>query len=188
MIRIGLSSILTAFQARPIGSKVTESSPFLYGLGKAIEAHDFDADRVPGQGFLVVPELIPFVSAGDGLRTTNADDFHPMEHRGNVELFLRREHAGEVNFCACVVYTLEAYVGDPEVDAAEAAALRKDDITHVLVAVIASSGPEAPLTPHRLVSNLAGGNKEALEWTKEEIHDKAKATKEYWDKYCVVAG
>jgi hypothetical protein len=38
------------------------------------------------------------------------------------------------------------------------------------------------------VSNLAGGNKEALEWTKDEVQAKAKATNEYWDKYCVVAG
>ena len=187
MTKIAISSILSAFNDFTIGSKVMDKDAFISGLTKAIEAHDFSADRVPGQGFLVTPELMPFVSAGDGLRTEDPGHYTPVLHRGSVELFLIRARAGEVNFLANVVYTLDAYAADPEVSKEELASF-PEGTTHVAIAVIASSGPEAPLTPHRLVSNLAGGNKEALAWTKDEIHAKADATNAYWQKYAVVAG
>jgi hypothetical protein len=56
------------------------------------------------------------------------------------------------------------------------------------VAVIASSGPESPLSPWRFVSNLAGGNREALDWTADEIRQKAQDVRDYWSEYEVVAG
>ncbi len=52
---------------------------------------------------------------------------------------------------------------------------------------LASTGPRAPYTPYRLISNLAGGNNEALEWTAEEIRKKAVESKKYHDEWCVVA-
>lgn len=183
---IKTSDILTAFDPAPIGSKVLDHSAFLEVVGRAIEAHDFSQDRVPGQGFIVVPEALPFVSAGDGLRTEDPTDYTPAFHRGQVDLYLKREKAGEPKFCAVVVYTSEAYLADPEVTSKEAA--RIEGATHVLVAVIASSGPEGPLTPRRFVANLAGGNREALDWTADEIRTRAKAVNEYWSKYAVVAG
>ena len=187
-IRLGNSNILTAFAAAPIGTKVTDHDRFREAASAAILAHDFSQDRVPGQGFIICPEAIPFVSAGDGLRTDNPTNFTPALHRGEVTLFLKRELAGDTKFCALVVYTAEAYLSDPEVDGPEAAQIRGSEITHVLVAVIASSGPEAPLTPGRFTANLAGGNKEALVWTADEIREKAKAVRDYWTKYAVVAG
>jgi len=57
----------------------------------------------------------------------------------------------------------------------------------VLVAVLAFAGPKAPLTPHRLVKNLAGGNKEALLWSADEIRAKCAEAAGYWDEWCVVA-
>ena len=186
--KLATSDILTAFDTAPIGTKVVDHTGFLDVAEKAIEGHDFTQDRVPGQGFIVCPEAIPFVSAGDGLRTDNPTDYHPALHRGQVSLFLKRERAGETKFCALVVYTTKAYLADPEVDAQEAARVREAEATHVLVAVIASSGPEAPLTPTRFVANLAGGNREAQEWTADEIRHKAGQVHEYWSKYAVVAG
>lgn len=113
-------------------------------------------------------------------------DYVPCIHRGEVSLFLRRNRAGDPKFCGLIVYTREAYFADPEVDDKERE--RIGSATHVLVAVIATSGPEAPLTPGRLVANLAGGNREALDWTADEIREKAKASHEFWTKYAVVAG
>lgn len=185
---LALSDILTAFNAAPIGTKVIDHPAFVETAVRAIEAHDFTQDRVPGQGFIVCPEAMPFVSAGDGLRTDNPTDYHPALHRGQVSLYLNRERAGETKFCALVVYTTEAYLADPEIEPPEAARIREAGATHVLVAVIASSGPEAPLTPYRFVSNLAGGNREALVWTADEIRHKAGQVHEYWSQYAVVAG
>ena len=55
------ADIVTAFDDFTIGSKVTNEEKFLEVVKAAIEAHDFSKDRVPGQGFLVCPEAIPFV-------------------------------------------------------------------------------------------------------------------------------
>jgi len=187
-MNIALSDIVTAFSAFTIGSKVTDEQGFLQAAYAAIETYDFESQRIPGQGFLVVPEALPFVSAGDGPRTADPADYVPALHRGEVGLYLKRERAGEPKFCALVVYTLAAYLADPEVDAKEAARLQAAPVTHVLVAVIATSGPEAPLTPGRFVANLAGGNREALAWTADEIREKAAATHKFWTEYAVVAG
>ena len=187
-ITLAYSDILTAFDNCTIGSKVTDSNGFLKTTIEAIQAYDFEAQRIPGQGFLVVPEALPFVSAGDGLRTEDPTDYVPALHRGEVSLFLKRERAGEPKFCGLVVYTRDAYLKDPDMDDKETARILAAPCTHVLVAVIVSSGPEAPLTPGRLVANLAGGNREALVWTADEIREKARASHEFWTKYAVVAG
>ena len=143
-----------------VGSKVTERYLFMKGLEKLIEDHDFLKDSTPGQGFLVLPkEMYKYVSAGDGEHTGFAHDYIVAFHRDRVDAYLKRSLAGLVTFAACVVYTKEAYENDPEVDAHKCKLLSFwHKTTHVVVAVLASSGPESPLTPYRLVSNMAGGN------------------------------
>jgi len=182
------SDIVTAFNSFVIGSKVVDPAGFSKAAAEAIEAHDFSQDRIPGQGFLVCPGALPFVSAGDGCRTNDPTDYIPALHRDRVGLYLKRELAGDTKFCALVVYTTEAYLKDPEVDPQEAARINESEATHVLVAVIASSGPESPLSPWRLTSNLAGGNREAMAWTADEIRQKARDVHDYWLAYEVVAG
>jgi len=95
MTNIVHSDIVTAFDDFTIGSKVTNPDGFEPVLVKAIEEHDFSTDTVPGQGFLVIPDAIPFVSAGDGPRTDNPEDYVPALHRGRVGLYLKRAKAGE---------------------------------------------------------------------------------------------
>lgn len=182
------SDIVTAFDSFTIGTKVVDHEGFLKAAAEAIESHDFSQGRIPGQGFIVCPAAIPYVSAGDGKRTTDPTDYIPALHRGRVDLYLKRERAGETQFLALVVYTVEAYLKDPEVDPQEASRIKEAEATHVLVAVIAASGPEAPLNPWRFVSNLAGGNREAMAWTADEIRQKAKGVHDYWLSYEVVAG
>jgi len=182
------SDIVTAFDTFVIGSKVIDPEKFLGVAIEAVEGHDFTQDRIPGQGFLVCPAALPYVSAGDGRRTQDPTDYIPALHRGRIGLYLKRERAGEPKFCALVVYTVEAYLNDPEVDPQEAERIQEADATHVLVAVIVSSGPESPLSPWRFTSNLAGGNREAMAWTADEIRSKAQEVRDYWDAYEVVAG
>ena len=59
------SDIVTAFDSFAIGSKVIDHDNFLGAAAEAIEAHDFSQDRIPGQGFIVCPAALPYVSAGD---------------------------------------------------------------------------------------------------------------------------
>lgn len=186
-IRIAAADIVSAFNDHTIGSKVTDPTNFMAVAATAIRAFDFASQRVPGQGFILCPEAVPFVSAGVGPRSKNPSDYVCREHRGIVSAYLRREFAAPVTGCALVVYTRDAYFRDPDVTPAEAARIDALSPTHVLVAVLAFAGPESPLPPYRLVWNLAGGNLEAALWSVEQIHAKAKAAIEYDNAWSPVA-
>lgn len=195
-----VSNICTAFKPQTIGSKVVDTLGFLEALTTALKSYDGSKDRVPGQHFVIMPEAKHLVSAGDGLKTDNAEDFVVRTHREGPKMFLKRHCAGDVQFLATVVYTREAYIADPDWDGTE----DLGDATHVIVAVIASSGPSAPVTPGRFVHNLAGGNNEykapkaefdgldasdfyALQDHLDWLVNKAKEVKDYWNNYSVVA-
>ncbi len=200
-LKIGVANICTAFKYTTIGSKVTDVNGFIEVLVPAIQNHDTSKDRAPGQHFIVLPGGREYVSAGDGLKSDNPDDYIVRTHREGPKMFLKREKAGETKFLAVVVYTREAYIADPDLTADDLATL-DPWATHFIVAVIASSGPSAPVTPGRFVANLAGGNNEYrrpvmpqrtddiidglmghIDW----LENKAKEIKEYWNKYSVVA-
>lgn len=190
MTLIACSNIITAFDLRTIGTKVKDPTSFMAALTSLVESTDFNGQRVPGQAYIACPELKKYLSAGAGKRTNNPEDYVPRFYRGRVSLFLKRAFAGSVEDAAVVVHTKEAYLNDPDV--------KKDPdefnrifsyggATHVLVAILASAGPKAPLSPYRLVHNLAGGNNEALTWTADEIRAKAKEALDYDCDWCVVA-
>jgi len=185
--RLASSDIVTAFNAQAIGTRVTDPTSFMEVAGRAIAAYDFESQKVPGQGFIMCPELVPFVSAGVGPRSEDAGRYVCREHRGVVSAYLRREFAAPVTGCALVVYTRKAYFQDPDVTPAEAARIDALDPTHVLVAVLAFAGPKSPLPPYRLVWNLAGGNNEALLYTADEIRAKAKEAIDYDNDWSPVA-
>jgi hypothetical protein len=181
------ADIVTAFSTSAIGTKVTDQEGFFRAILPAIEAHDFSADRVPGQAFIEIPAAIPFVSSGVGKRNLNPHDYVTREHRGRVNAYLRRELAAPVEGLAIVVYTKEAYFKDPDVTLEEAGRIDCAEATHVLVAVLAFAGPKAPLTPLRFVANLAGGNREAQVWGADEIRAKALEIVAYDDAWATVA-
>lgn len=186
------ANILSAFSSGVVvGTKVLDHEKFLQTVvAETVAAHDFSADRVPGQGYIPIPEsAFGLVSAGVGHRTADPKDYVLTAHRGRVNAYLRRERAAEVESLACIVYTRAAYLADPEVveDKEEFERISNSDATHILVAVLAAAGPKAPLTPHRFVSNLAGGNREAAEWTAEEIRTIAKDVLSYDNEWVVVA-
>lgn len=189
-INIATSSVLSAFDPATVGSKVIDRAAFMAAIEEAVAKYDFASARVPGQGFLPLPsEACVLVSAGVGRRTDNPDDYVVRMNRGRAAVYLRRENAAEVESLACVVYTREAYLADPDVrkDIVESARIADSETTHVVVAVLASAGPKAPYTPDRFVKNLAGGNKEALVWSADEIRAKAKEVADYDSEWIVVA-
>jgi hypothetical protein len=190
MMKFEKSNIVTAFDSQAIGSKVTSPRSFLAALGQALESYDQSQARVPGQFVVTLPAIAhQFVSSGVGERTLNPDDYVIREHRGQANLYLKRAKAAPVESLAVVVYTKEAYLKDPDVvnEPEEAKRIAASDAEYVIVAILASSGPNAALTPHRFVHNLAGGNNEALVWTADEIRAKAEEIKDYHEKWCVVA-
>lgn len=187
-MKIAHSDILTAFDDKTIGTKVINHEAFQKELTWVVVCarDDFPHQRIPGQAVLGMPNIvIPHVSAGVGKRTQNPDDYVARLHRGKVGLYLKRKHAAPCDGVRVVVYTIDAYLKDPDITPEEAE--RVKDATHVLVAVLGSAGPPSPLTPGRFVHNLAGGNNEALDWTANEIRDKAKEIKGYYNEWCSVA-
>jgi len=185
-MKFAIASICTSFAPMAVGTKVTDKRWFMNALTRAMEAYDTTNDRVPGQHYVMVPEARPYVTAGVGSRKGRCfNDFVVREHRGRMDMFLVREHAAPTEAVAVVVYTRAAYVADPEVTPEEVAAL--GNATHVVVAVLGFAGPNPPLSPYRFVSNLAGGNNEALTYTADDMRRMAKDIKAYDDEWCVVA-
>lgn len=187
MTKIAFSNICSAGSKEAIGSRITNDAGFCEVTLKAVDAYDFAACRIPGQGFIVCPEAVPFVSAGVGPRSKDSKDYVLREHRGIVSAYLKREFAAPVTGCALVVYTREAYVRDPDVTPEEVARLGL--ATHIIVAVLAYAGPDgpSPLPPYRLVWNLAGGNREAATYTADEIRAKAHVAIDYDNAWVSVA-
>lgn len=204
---IALADIVTAFDEKTIGSKVLDDHKFLVALADAMEAFDWSTCRQPGQAYIPLPQgACAFVSAGIGKRSKDPDDYVVRLNRGEVGLYLKRfkteyctpdaEHpdmfvtcslAAPVDNVAVVVYTLDAYLKDPDCSPEETTRIKDMGPTHVLVAVLASTGKPSTLTAHRFVHNLAGGNLEALAWTADEIRQKAKEIKEFSSEWTVVA-
>ena len=188
-VKLTIANIVTCLDEGAIGTKVTNHRRFWEIADAAVAAFDFSAQRVPGQGFIVCPDVVPFLSAGIGKRSADPDHYVCRVHRGRVDAYLRREYATACEGAALIVYTKAAYLADPDVqkDAAEKARIEASEATHVLVAVLGFAGPKAPLSPYRLVHNLAGGNKEAQVWTADEIRTQAEGSLAYDAEWAVVA-
>ena len=209
---IGLADIVTAFDEATIGSKVT-SDKFMPCVADAMEAFDWSTCREPGQAYIPLSqEACALVSGGVGKRTKDPEDYVIRVHRDQAGMYLKRNKtvvfyekvrsaggtkmyprtlhkslAAPVDNVAVVVYTLDAYLKDPDCTPEEAERVKTLACTHVLVAVLASCGKPSTLTAHRFVHNLAGGNLEALTWTADEIRQKAKEIKDYTSEWGVVA-
>jgi hypothetical protein len=170
-ILIGKSNILTALNKESIGTRV-----LLPSIG-----------TVPGQAVISLDGVCDIVSSGTGKRTNNPDDYIIRVHREKVSMYLKRNFAEVCKAVSVVVYTLDAYLNDPDITEDEFTELCCSNYTHILVAVLASSSEKSPLTPTRFVHNLAGGNNEAIKWTADEIRSKAVEIKAYYNNISVVA-
>lgn len=188
-MKLSLSEIVTAFKPMTIGSKVTAFAPFLELLKECIASHDPSKDRQPGQHFIPMPEQANLmVSGGVGPASTDPNHYVLRFHREKVAAYLKRQFAAPTDSVACVVYTIDAYKKDPDCTPEEIQRVVAEEATHVLVAVLASSGPKVtPLSPFRLVHNLAGGNLEAQQYTADEIRAKAKESLLYHNAWSTVA-
>jgi len=208
MIVVANSNIVSAFDAKTIGAKVTNAGIFNALLIEAIERHDFRSGKTPGQAVIPVEihdaggvvfagsaamnyVLGDFVSGGVGRRTKNPNDYVAREHRGQVHLYLKREFAAAVESVRAVVYTKEAYLNDPDIfeDPNEFKRIYSlPATTHVLVAVLASA-VESFVSPYRFVANLAGGNLDYAEgkMTYAELVELARKVKAFDDDWAVVA-
>ena len=187
--KIVSTNIVTCFDSGTVGTKVTNVKAFFEAADRAVAEFDFASQRVPGQGFIMCPDAVPFLSAGVGKRSENPSDYVLRFYRNRVEMFLKREFAAPCEGAALIVYTRAAYLADPDVqkDETEKARIEASEATHVLVAVLGFAGPKAPLSPYRLVHNLAGGNREAQGWTADEIRAQAAASLAYDAEWAVVA-
>ena len=144
---------------------------------------------VPGQYFVFLPEEAnAMVIAGQGKREgREAGDFFHREYRGKVSSFMRRRYAEAATSVAAIVYTLAAYLLDPDITPEERERVIKENPSHVLVAVLGFAGPNTSLSPERFVANLAGGNREALRWSGKQCREKATEVKAVHDEWAVVA-
>ena len=199
IVTLTCSNIVTAFDEKCIGTRVLKehAQDFMMALALQVKTHSqdvyngFSRDRVPGQMYLPMPnEMLPMVSSGVGRRTQVETDYVARFYRGKVNLYLSRDHAPDkTEHLACVVYTRDAYLRDPDVfiDGYEQDRIRATYATHVIVAILGSIGRLAPYPPGTFIHNLAGGNREALLWDAGEIRARARDIEKYWNEYATVA-
>jgi hypothetical protein len=207
MISVHHSDIVTAFNDHTIGAKVRCRPVFDILLNDAITAHDFTKGVVPGQAvlnlwtdasefFVKYPAVArACVSSGMGRRTLNPEDYVCRRYREQVHLFLKRSRASSfVHSLRAVVYTINAYLNDPDVQDTEEGIQLADchtwynPPTHVLVAVLAGE-VDGFVSPYRFVANLAGGNHEYAEGKKSyaDLVNLAKDVKAHDDQWATVA-
>lgn len=166
MSRIHLSDILTAFNSRTIGTKVTNKDAFLSYLQERLSATVF-----PSNGQVLI-DMGVFLRSNPGAVTAGVakrggipdDGYVVRRHRGECLMFAKRDYACTPESLMAIVYSVQAYCTDPEVKEAECQLISNSPVVDmerdsVLVAVIASVGPKPPVSSHRFVRNLAGGNK-----------------------------
>jgi hypothetical protein len=190
------SFIVTAFDKNTIGTKVTNKEHFLAILGEKLQTYAFPED---GHGFVSLDECLEDVTSGvadrDGMLRHM---YHCREYRGEMCMFADRVAAYPAEHLNVIIYTLKAYLADPQVSHAERGRLSQYIIEntcgepiYILVAVLATAGPVSPpLSSHRFVHNLAGGNltyTPQMGYTLEKAISEAQAIVEYEKHWITVA-
>lgn len=185
-MNISVSNICSSFSENTIGTKVIHHDAFFYELKKALQSYKWPENN---RGFVSLDNALYTVSSGVAIRPgLSVSDYVLREHRGEIEMFARREHAATATALNVIVYTKDAYVGDPQVDINEA--IRVKDADYVVVAVLATAGPKPQLSSHRFVRNLAGGNiiySPEQGYTLEKAIEDAKAIVAYEKEWVTVA-
>lgn len=160
-IVFAVSSKCNAFERRGnVGTRVLECGPFVAALTTAVGTFDFAGQRTPGHGVVPLPsDACRMVSAGVALRMEGGDGNYVMRKwRGIPTLFLRRERADAIpDEVSVIVFTVEAYLADPQVreDHEETRRIEGSQATHVVVAVLATKGPHRQLSPRRFLAKVA---------------------------------
>lgn len=187
-ISFAISDICSAFNSKTIGSKVIHHDAFFKILGEATKQFDWSSCRVDGQAKIKLPvEANSAVSCGVGLSIDNSSYYVLRSHRGKVSAYLKREYAEQTRSVHVILYTKEAFLKDPDVTDEEREGIIESLCTHVVVAVLADVTDNPQLGAYRFVHNLAGGNREALVWTADEIREQAKSIISRENKYVTVA-
>lgn len=202
-----MATFFAAYTARSaymggVGSRIRDVAGFEAALSQAVDGFDFTlankAVRTKGQGCIRLDSHAGTCSAGVGHPVDSDDAYVIRCWRGRRKAFLRREHAVVAETLAVVVYTRTAFlraldgpdtpaeVAKAELTLLAATEATNGPVSHVVVAVLAGAGPEA-LSPGRLVSNLAGGNADALAWSGDEIRAKARESQAYAEEWETVS-
>lgn len=188
-MKISLSNIVSAFDEFTVGSKVVVTKDvFLSRLEPVLEQFNFESCRVPGQGYVKLPDKFrDYVTAGAREHSLSPEDYVLRQYRGRVRPFLKRAEFVKPDNVTAIVYTINAYLNDPDSTPKENDRVIEEGATHVLVAILASKGPKSTVSPSRFVANLAGGNNEYLTLTAGEIRDMAQKVNEYVGSWGTIA-
>ena len=187
-MKISISNICSAFEMNTVGTKVVSRTYFMACLEEEITKAKF------GDGVCVVPcdAAIVTVTCGVAKReNVPISGYVAREHRGEVILCAKRLFASTPESLNVVVYERDRYVRESQVSTEEAARILKEEADYVIVAVLASAGEgRPPVSSHRFVRNLAGGNKDYSPengYTLEKAIAQAKEVAEYEQNWVTVA-
>ena len=191
-VQLGFASIVTAFDDKAIGTKVTDEIKFRHIMLEAIADYDKKAKDNPkdnGQWFIFLPKEVVFYVAGAGVgkRSNDENDYVLRSYRGRVDAYLKREKAEQSTGVAVVVYTRDAYLRNPDVqaDPDELRRAAEFDASHYVVAILSFAGPPSVVSPYRFTANLAGANDDFVFNPSDMLNVETTATDD--DHWLVVA-
>lgn len=188
-MKLYIHSIAQAqFAGSAVGTVVTRGERLLRLIEDTILDRPMPED---GQAFFVLADTArTMATAGVAPRTQDPEDYVPRVHRGEVGLYLDRDRFAAKDLVpdavAVVVYTLKAYLEDPQTTPAQKDEVVAAQAEHVLITVLGMRGPEAPVTPERFAFNLAGGNNAALAASADKLRAEAREVAAYFRTWCVV--
>jgi hypothetical protein len=187
-MNIGISNICTWNKAG-VGTKVLYTYDVLENIGDKLENKEVKFDEF-GHACIIAPELSFAVSCGVGPQSDKVEDYVLRSYRGVVAPYLKRHLAAKADSVKVILYTRNAYLSDPDVkgDADELARIEANpDYEYIVVCVLASAGPKAPVAAGRFVANLAGGNPEWTKYDRDTLVEMAIETNGYHSKWSTVA-
>jgi len=186
-MRIEISNICT-WDKDGVGTKVLKPQVLESFLESRLAIGGVEFDK-HGHAFIPCPSMADYVSCGVGKNTNIPGDYVLRSYRGKVSAYLKREKAEYADFVAIILYTREGYLNDPDVlqDPAEMERIQASDCQYVIVCVLASAGPKAPVDGRRFCANLAGGNPEWAEYDQPTLIKMAAETTAYHDEWCTVS-
>jgi hypothetical protein len=210
LLNLLVSSFCRSFDIPNVGTRVVREDDFMECLQKALLTYEFPENGKgvvpmtdvsiekkvphpctnildkPGSTYEVTVQALETVSCGEARRADlKPEDMVEREHRGETLQFARRSCAAPLKELKAVVYTLEAYITDPDVPKEEQDRVKEQDATHVLVTVLGSCGADSTVSEHRFERNLESGQYSDL--TPEELEALRQKVVEYNRDWITVA-
>jgi hypothetical protein len=191
-INVKVSSFAIQFNETGVGSRVLDRARLIDFTSKRLETYKFPVEGDDnfvneGEGVMPLNEALETVGSGTASRADCEEaDIFPHVHRDVEEMFASRDKACKAEGLSMVMYTWANYSSNNGVKPEEKLSLAEgEEPTHIIVAVLASAGPDPQVSEVRFLANLEGGKYDNMSFEEQDVlADKVIAYNEKWITVC----